>query len=328
MHHNLNDPGEESDGRESSAAGRFQTSTSSTKYISECTKQDLSNFNRSGCNRYAGRENVVRPKTYHGDSVSVDTQFPSKSVPSQQIARDLPCNIDRISSVIIVQPNPERGSREFGSTLEQSLTSPPWQCIREEIVTSGWIIFFAIWGALTRISFSALSTFPGQQVPNLIWAQFIGCAIMGFLVQDTTLFPKPHRYQPLYVGLSTGFCGSLTSFSGWIWEIFTSLANFDPHFDRIVVQSWLAGLSQVIITLAAGLIALRFGAHISDALQPRLQMISKNGKYKEILDRIGVIAGIIAWSIAIVVAASTARFRGILLTAVFAPAGIYKSYPS
>ena len=114
-----------------------------------------------------------------------------------------------------------------------------------------------------------------------------------------------------------------------MWDVFTGLANFDPRFDRSGAQSWLAGLSQVFVTLAAGLIALRFGAHISDALQLRMPTISTNGKYKQTLDRMGVIVGILSWSIAIGAAASvTARFRGILLSAAFAPAGIQKYYYS
>lgn len=37
--------------------------------------------------------------------------------------------------------------------------------------------------------------------------------------------PSLSSYGPLYTALTTGFCGSLTTFSGWQYDIFSSWLN-------------------------------------------------------------------------------------------------------
>lgn len=54
-------------------------------------------------------------------------------------------------------------------------------------------------------------------VPNIL-----GTFIIGFLSRKKGIFfrtPGPSSYQSFYTGVSTGFCGSLTTFSSWAFSI-------------------------------------------------------------------------------------------------------------
>ena len=128
-----------------------------------------------------------------------------------------------------------------------------------EIYTISYLIFFSILGTLARLGLQALAFYPGAPVQTgLLWANFGGSLIMGFLSEDRKLFreewasnssqrPKANdeekgkRLQrspsadkrhtavkktwPLYIGLATGFCGSFTSFSSFMRDAFFALSN-------------------------------------------------------------------------------------------------------
>jgi fluoride ion exporter CrcB/FEX len=54
-------------------------------------------------------------------------------------------------------------------------------------------------------------------VPNIL-----GTFIIGFFSRKKEFFfrtPGPYFYQSFYTGVSTGFCGSLTTFSSWAFSI-------------------------------------------------------------------------------------------------------------
>jgi fluoride ion exporter CrcB/FEX len=218
--------------------------------------------------------------------------------------------------------------RERRRSLEQvwSHKTPPSpkpfrQRLRDDLIVASWIIFLSIWGALVRIGLSALSTYPGQPVFQLIWAQFVGCAVMGFLLQDKTLFPKDKRYVALYIGLTTGFCGSLTSFSSFMWNCFQALANLDPYFERARGDNVLALIGQVIITLSVSIAALRLGAHAAQLTRHMLPSITEMNKAKRHLDSLGVILAIGSWCGAAIMTGMLPQWHPELLTTVFAPAG-------
>lgn len=125
-----------------------------------------------------------------------------------------------------------------------------------------WITIFSIFGTLTRLGIQALNTYPGQIAPSLVWAQFIGCAVMGFLTEDNKLFPKADRYDALFLGLTVGYCGSTTTFSSWILQVFEDVSN-TRGYARNRGYNVISVLSQVMVTLAASLFAFRLGSHIA-----------------------------------------------------------------
>ena len=231
--------------------------------------------------------------------------------------------LDELRAPPILPDRERRKSLEHAWTHKPELPKQLWrQRVRDDFVVACWIAFSAIWGPLARMGLTALSTYPGQPVFPLIWSQFVGCAVMGFLLQDKTLFPKEDRYVPLYIGLTTGFCGSLTSFSSFMWDCFQSLANLDPYYERGTGKNVLALAAQVIITLSVSIASLRFGAHVAQVVRTLLPSVRELGKVARYLDWVGVILGVSGWAGAAVMTGLIPEWRPQLFAAVFGPAGI------
>lgn len=53
-----------------------------------------------------------------------------------------------------------------------------------ELAIISLLAFAAIWGTLTREGLVALNTYSGQSISPLIWAQAIGCLVMGWAVAN------------------------------------------------------------------------------------------------------------------------------------------------
>ncbi|KAK9256924.1 CrcB-like protein-domain-containing protein [Lipomyces tetrasporus] len=126
-----------------------------------------------------------------------------------------------------------------------------------------WLTFFTILGVLARLGLTALESYPGQTVDPLVWVQFVGCVVMGFLSQSKDFFTvNDGRNLQIFVGLSTGFCGSMTTFSSWMRDIFFALANANPYRERSRGYSVLGLLDGVIVTICLSLAGIKFGAHV------------------------------------------------------------------
>jgi fluoride ion exporter CrcB/FEX len=231
--------------------------------------------------------------------------------------------LDELRAPPILSDHPRRKSLESAWTQKPTLPEKTrTERITEDIVVGSWIVFLAIWGALARIGLSALSTYPGQVVFPLIWSQFIGCVVMGFLLQDKTLFPKETRYVALYIGLTTGFCGSLTSFSTFMWNCLQALANLDPSYPRGRGYNFLALCGQVVITLCGSIAGLRFGAHIAQVSRHLLPSVQMH-KGRRGVDLLGVALGILGWGVAGIMCGLIPKWRAELFTAILAPAGTF-----
>ncbi|KAL8735447.1 MAG: hypothetical protein Q9181_002828 [Wetmoreana brouardii] len=185
-----------------------------------------------------------------------------------------------------------------------------------ELYTVSYLIFFSILGTLARLGLQALTIYPGAPVQTgVLWANVGGSLIMGFLAEDRKLFgswspcsiqpsqqqhtpngeerppsASTHKEQhaalkktiPLYIGLSTGFCGSFTSFSSFIRDAFLALANALPvpvsHTSTTPIDpastvhrnggySLMALLAVIITTVSLSLSALAVGAHLALAVE-------------------------------------------------------------
>ena len=190
------------------------------------------------------------------------------------------------------------------------------------LFTMSFIIIFSFFGVLARLGLGALLTYEGQPVNAVIWAQLIGCFVVGFLVEDDALFPKDNRFTSLYVGLVTGFCGSLTTFSTWMMTCFTAMANVDPSYNRTVRDNVAALLAQVLLTLAISLFGLRTGAHVAVAtsLIPGLPHITANLRLP--WGYAGIVVAIGMWIGAVLATVFMPSYRGtVLLALVFGPPG-------
>lgn len=140
----------------------------------------------------------------------------------------------------------------FADVTEHHLTSPLDSkedsfhrdyvlVIRERIFANLlFIAGFSIVGVLIRIAIEELFIYDNSPMFGIAYAEFIGCIIMGIAISrkklllsvyvklanyhifklKTTIFQKYPlyffiSYYPLQIGISTGLCGSITTFSAW-----------------------------------------------------------------------------------------------------------------
>ncbi|KAA1079327.1 hypothetical protein PGT21_008233 [Puccinia graminis f. sp. tritici] len=130
--------------------------------------------------------------------------------------------------------------------------------------THSILIFSAIWGLLTRLGITAIGNFSGQNVFSLLLVQVVGCLIMGTSVSLQTRFGKIHSL--LYFGITTGFCGSVTTFSSWMLQVFQAFSN-TSKFSRSRFSDFLDGLNITYVTIALGLFSLQTGLFLGNAVE-------------------------------------------------------------
>ncbi|CUM51853.1 unnamed protein product [Debaryomyces tyrocola] len=114
----------------------------------------------------------------------------------------------------------------------------------------------AIWGLLARKGLEALSTYNGSFLSRVIWANFAACLIMGMAVDSNRLWKillESHEYAhkgqiPMHSGITTGFCGTFSSFSSVMLEIFYKSADTMPgkyyHYPNGI---WYNGIFDICV---------------------------------------------------------------------------------
>ncbi|KAF8469224.1 CrcB-like protein-domain-containing protein [Kalaharituber pfeilii] len=235
-----------------------------------------------------------------------------------------------------------------------------------QLTTNCWLIFFSIWGTLARLGFTGITRYPGAVISGgqsggsgVIWANFTGCVVIGFLIEDLKLFglrktgkeferdintvptlndPEPQvnmilrspvidkSSTPLYVGLTTGFCGSFTSFSSFMLQSFLYLSNTLPSYTHSQKGfAILSFLGYIVVTVALSMSGLQFGAHLAMATQDHFPSIP-NWLIRA-LDRTALFWAIGIWAGSIVMAAFVEKWRGeALFACVFSPLGVLGRY--
>ena len=133
---------------------------------------------------------------------------------------------------------------------------------------------------------------------------------------------------PLYIGMATGFCGSFTSFSSFIRDIFLATSNDLTYGSTTATPrnggySFMALLAVVIVTVTVSLSGLFIGAHLVIALEP----VTPSLPYlmtRRLADRLAVFLALGCWVGAVLLAAvpPAGYWRGDATFAlVFAPVG-------
>ncbi|KAK4050319.1 hypothetical protein OIO90_005112 [Microbotryomycetes sp. JL221] len=136
-----------------------------------------------------------------------------------------------------------------------TVTVTTWQLAS----TLSLLTFATIWGVLARLGLEWIGSFARDQVFELVWAQIVGCFIMGFVVANKTHIER--IYPPWFVACGTGFCGSLTTFSSWMNQVFLAFANDGlPEFGRF--HGFMNGLANTVVTLGMSYMALQIGSHV------------------------------------------------------------------
>lgn len=245
-----------------------------------------------------------------------------------------------------------------------------------QLYTISFLVFFAIWGTLARLGLQALTSYPGAPVVfSELWANVAGSFIMGFLSEDMRLFRdewggraggadvvqpedepadghrdlekqrrtghgKVKKTVPLYVGLTTGFCGCFTSFSSFERDVFLGLSNdlkaptYHPTTEpdalvrRDAGYSVMAVLAVVFSTVALCCAALKMGAHLAVYLDPVTPTLPFRFT-RRVTDPLFVVLGLGSWLGAVLMAVFPRHdvWRGqALFACVFAPLGCLARY--
>ncbi|RCI11013.1 hypothetical protein L249_5252 [Ophiocordyceps polyrhachis-furcata BCC 54312] len=228
-----------------------------------------------------------------------------------------------------------------------------------QLYTLSHLVSFSLFGTLARLGLSSLTRFPGAPVIfSSVWSNFAGCVVMGFLAEDRRLFrhewgeassssassssPGPEAAKahlaakktiPLYIGLTTGFCGSFTSFSSFIRDVFLAMTDdlYWPVTAEVRIpgeggrssgRAFMALMAVVIATVSLSLSGLFMGAHLALATEQILPSLPQPGT-RRYVDPIGAVLGWGCWLGAVLLCALPPRdeWRGVLFALVFAPLG-------
>lgn len=231
--------------------------------------------------------------------------------------------VDRVSSQ---QAQGQQEQQQQALSRRPSSELPPLSNLATKLYTISYLVFFAIFGTLARLGLQALTYYPGAPiVTGVLWANFGGCVLMGFFIEDRNIFREewghlPHpsnrstdsawikkhkavkKSIPLYIGLTTGFCGSFTSFSSFMRDAFLAMSNdlADPSGSLSAIQgrnkgdSFMAVVAVLIFTVSLSIAGLYLGAHIALALDPWIPTVPFRIT-RNILDRLVVLLGWGCW---------------------------------
>ncbi|KAH7141604.1 CrcB-like protein-domain-containing protein [Fusarium sp. MPI-SDFR-AT-0072] len=171
-------------------------------------------------------------------------------------------------------------------------------------------------GTLARLGLESLTFYIGAPVT---FATFDGVLESSSRIDDesnregdTDIGATARKPVPLFIGLSTGFCGSLTTFSSFMRDVFLALSNSLPvpqYYSgessealapRGVGVDIMALLAVILTTLCVCLSALKIGAHIAILLNRR--HIELPFRLRVILDRCALLLGFGTWLGAVLIA--------------------------
>jgi CrcB protein len=316
---------------------------------------------RGQSSRETDAENASRPASQH-----------RSRRPSFPLGRITPGG--RSGSQLDITALPSMSPSKDDAFPSRAPRAPRASGLATELYTLSYLIFFAIWGTLARLGLQALTFYPGAPVTfSELWANVAGTFIMGFLSEDRRLFasewgdrlPEPldlptgsdtarakarhgkvKKTIPLYIGLATGFCGSFTSFSSFIRDIFLSLSNdlrspvnhsyqdntLPPSVSTTVARhggySFMAVCATIILTISACYAALKVGSHLALALD-RVTPTLPFGLTRRVVDPVFVILGWGCWIAAILLSIfppHDAWRSQVLFACVVAPVGCLLRY--
>ena len=158
--------------------------------------------------------------------------------------------------------------------------------------------------------------------------------------RDRASHSKVKKTIPLYVGLTTGFCGSFTSFSSFMRDIFLSLSDdltaptYHPTASptslvhRDAGYSVMAVLAVIFVTVALCYCALKVGAHLAAYMDPITPTLPFRFTCK-VVDPLFFLLGIGSWIGAVIMVALPPHdaWRGqALFACAFAPVGCLARY--
>lgn len=242
----------------------------------------------------------------------------------------------------------DASTQEAGAQIEpEPLAARTPNRAMRHLSTLGLLTFASIWGTLAREGLVALNTYSGASVDPLVWAQAVGCLIMGLAI-GANRSAIQRRYPPAYVMITTGFCGSVTTFSKWMLDIFRAFGD-QAHYNRHGLHNVMDALSRTAVTFGMALISIAAGVALSNVvnLELLLSIISRPrseshrlaqgtqaysphkerrsnggaGQQTLLLDAAMAFVGLAFWIASAILCALYAPFRRVTFSLVLAPPG-------
>lgn len=189
---------------------------------------------------------------------------------------------------------------------------------------AGAIAVGSVWGTLARLGLVALTTYDAQSVTPMLWAQAVGCFVMGWAT-----YPANHEVlqsTPVLAMITTGFCGCCTTYSTWIVSVFQAVSNYSHH-QRTGLDQLVDALGQTGATLMVALASFWSGRAFAEAVnlaeldgsQPA--KLVKRWRKRAPITLVCVGLGIATWGGAAVLCGTYAPFRQVTFAVVLAPPG-------
>ncbi|BGP18236.1 hypothetical protein JCM10213_007865 [Rhodosporidiobolus nylandii] len=154
------------------------------------------------------------------------------------------------------------------------------------------LILGTIWGVLARLGLQWIGGFSSREVFALVWAQMVGCAAMGLVIERKRGIER--IFPPLFVLCGTAFCGSLTTWSTMSRDVFAAFANLDQPAGTSRFSGFLSGAAITVITLIASMTSLQFGVHLSSFL-PRVRIPHRRLRPQGAFNALALSAGPLFW---------------------------------
>lgn len=189
----------------------------------------------------------------------------------------------------------------------------------------------AMWGVLARRGLVLLTEYDGAYLGGVVWANFAPCLVMGMLVNSEVAWSElvddcspdvmfaAKSQIPLYVGLTTGFCGTCSSFSSFILQAFEKATNADTATYRYPNPTYgiLEALAVTLAHLGISVAGFHAGRHATRAFDKLA--IPRNHYVK--IEWITSVFGIAAYVISIVLLATEnhGTWRSWAFSCLFAP---------
>jgi len=204
-------------------------------------------------------------------------------------------DLESLHQILPEDSNIQPESQDIEKTIsskEVSRKDTAFQSIFKEIRLLSILSFFAIIGVLARKGIIALTTYDGAYVGGVIWANFTACIIMGMLIQSSRAWSLygGKASVPLYVGLTTGFCGTFSSFSSLVLEAFEKSADVTTtHYHYPNAAYGIMECASVMITqMGVSIAGLHFGKHMIKQYDPVIWKL-------DLVQNAIFIGGILAW---------------------------------
>ncbi|KAI8378690.1 CrcB-like protein-domain-containing protein [Choanephora cucurbitarum] len=191
-----------------------------------------------------------------------------------------------------------------------------------KLVIAALLIPFSIAGTLIRIGVTRLQDYEGAPVFSLVYAQWIGCLVMGIALSNKSYLFQRLKYPAIYTAITTGLCGSITTFSSWQLDIFKAFVNYN-HLPHSRGKNVLAGLSQLLVTLAMSFQGFRWGQHTATESSVDVQVVPRGFSIQHLQwpDYGVVCISLSCWLGVILAAVWTHDTNKLVLACVFAPLG-------